>query len=538
MFAVAAAQERLVPRALVSLEGLPARAQFSPTTRRTGSELFNAEETPAIDALNAKLEALDLEASLELRNNAALAYLVRGDTHVADVALAGLASWCGEAAVAPATIVEPCLAIFKNWCWALAARDKGGDHALWGYVREWAVARTTAALRGAESQSSSALSVYDVGIERRTCHHESLAPPPPVCLGVPNGDVATRLADPYLDLVRRSLTNFVHADFEADDWKDRDCGPGTAVNPVSVSCEHPWTATWRASGVSGLATGAHGDEAERARRRYHTTLSAADLVHLELLVRALFDDDVPGHLLEAGVFRGGACIFLRALLATLPGEQSRQVYVADSFAGIPKPRRSLPGDREDPTADWDDRFAFGEAAVKYNFRRYGLLDARVHFVPGFFNDSLPPLFGSISETAPRASPPDAPTVALLRIDADAFDGVLDALDAVYPHLSPGGAVVIDDWHLGGARAAVHLFRRRHNITAPILPLPSDYVYTCKPDLRGLAACLGADQSAEARNTLLYDHNKHLITGIGQHGAYWRKAHDEIALSGKPTGTQT
>ena len=48
---------------------------------------------------------------------------------------------------------------------------------------------------------------------------------------------------------------------------------------------------------------------------------------------------VPGDLMEAGVFRGGACIFLRGLLAAaFPAEATRRVFVADSFAGIPPPR--------------------------------------------------------------------------------------------------------------------------------------------------------------------------------------------------------
>lgn len=40
-------------------------------------------------------------------------------------------------------------------------------------------------------------------------------------------------------------------------------------------------------------------------------------------------------------------------------------------------------------------------------------------------------------------------LALVRIDADAYDGVRDALESLYPRLSVGGAVIIDDWHLLG-----------------------------------------------------------------------------------------
>ena len=71
--------------------------------------------------------------------------------------------------------------------------------------------------------------------------------------------------------------------------------------------------------------------------------------------------------------------------------------------------------------------------VRANFRRYGLLDVdgadpTVVFLPGFFNVSLPPVFGPGS----TAKPP--PALAVVRIDADAYDGVRDALESLYPRL--------------------------------------------------------------------------------------------------------
>jgi len=148
----------------------------------------------------------------------------------------------------------------------------------------------------------------------------------------------------------------------------------------------------------------------------------------------------------------------------------------------------------------------------------------VEFIQGFFNDSLPPILGSVSQAAPVKPPPGAPTLALLRIDADAYDGVLDALQAGYARLSPGGFVLIDDWHLSGARAAVHEFRSQWNVTSPILPTPSDYAYTCAASITGLGKCAGGD--VRGGEKLLYLYNKHLVTSVGQHAAYWRKAAGE------------
>ena len=178
-------------------------------------------------------------------------------------------------------------------------------------------------------------------------------------------------------------------------------------------------------------------------------MAVADLIHLEVVVDAILADDVKGDFMEAGVFRGGACIMLRGLLAA-KRDVHRKVYVADSFAGIPPPRRHIEDVSTgkvldpslDPTFDWVDRFVAGEDLVRYNFRRYGLLDERVRFLKGFFNESLPPVFGSTSADRP-STVDNAPTLALLRIDADAYDSVHDALVGAYDRLTPGGHVVIE-----------------------------------------------------------------------------------------------
>ena len=109
----------------------------------------------------------------------------------------------------------------------------------------------------------------------------------------------------------------------------------------------------------------------------------------------------------------------------------------------------------------------GQAQARSTLRRYGVLDDRITFVPGYFNESLPP--------------EQATAFALVHIDADAYDSVMDALDRLYSRISPGGYVVVDDFHLPGVRAAVMDFRNKVGITAPLLPVPSDHVTACSPD---------------------------------------------------------
>jgi O-methyltransferase len=88
--------------------------------------------------------------------------------------------------------------------------------------------------------------------------------------------------------------------------------------------------------------------------------------------------------------------------------------------------------------------------VRENFNRYGLLDDQVEFLEGWFRDTLP--------TAPIEE------LAVMRLDGDYYESTWDALSNLYPKLSTGGYVIIDDYQLIEAcRAAVDDFRRENAI---------------------------------------------------------------------------
>lgn len=163
---------------------------------------------------------------------------------------------------------------------------------------------------------------------------------------------------------------------------------------------------------------------------------------------------VPGDLMETGVWRGGAVIFLRAALAAY-GDRERAVWAADSFGGLPKPdAKRYPADARDRLWSYP-QLAVSLEQVKANFARYGLLDERVRFLVGWFRDTLP------------ASP--VGPLALLRLDGDLYESTYVALEHLYPKLSPGGWLLVDDY--GAIRAcwqAVEDFRMRCGITAPMV----------------------------------------------------------------------
>ena len=80
--------------------------------------------------------------------------------------------------------------------------------------------------------------------------------------------------------------------------------------------------------------------------------------------------------------------------------------------------------------------------VRERFARYGLLDEQVRFLRGWFRDTLP--------SAPIER------LALLRLDGDLYDSTYDTLAALYPRVSVGGYVIIDDYDaVDECREAVH-----------------------------------------------------------------------------------
>lgn len=187
--------------------------------------------------------------------------------------------------------------------------------------------------------------------------------------------------------------------------------------------------------------------------RAQTMIGLKRLENLQHCVEDVLRRDVPGDLIETGVWRGGATIFMRAILKA-HGVTDRRVWVADSFQGLPKPdAEQYPADRDD--LFWSfDALSVSEAEVKQNFVHYGLLDDQVQFLVGWFRDTLP--------KAPIEQ------VAVARLDGDMYESTMDGLRSLYPKLSRGGYLIVDDYGaVEACKKAVHDYRDERGITDPI-----------------------------------------------------------------------
>jgi hypothetical protein len=243
--------------------------------------------------------------------------------------------------------------------------------------------------------------------------------------------------DLYLDLLQRSLTNTIFAtepDIDDDEFR-------FTMQRVSHYVE--------TDAVSMIPLG-----------RFENIRSSIETV---------LGEGVKGDLIEAGVWRGGATIYMRGLLKA-HGVSDRTVWAADSFEGLPKPDPKLyPLEakvQSGPVLQKAYRnLAVGLDEVKRNFAAYGLLDGQVKFLKGWFKDTLP--------AAPIES------LALMRLDGDFYESTRDGLNALYDRLSVGGFVILDDYGEDSwtyCRKAVDEFRSERGIDDPLVPVDSKCAY--------------------------------------------------------------
>jgi O-methyltransferase len=185
-----------------------------------------------------------------------------------------------------------------------------------------------------------------------------------------------------------------------------------------------------------------------------TMIGKKRLDNIQMCVERVLQDQIPGDMIEAGVWRGGATIFMRAILRAY-GDAKRKVWVADSFRGLPRPdSEKYPADRGYDLSMWRS-LAVSAEEVRENFRRFDLLDHQVVFLEGWFADTLP------------VAPIDH--LAVLRLDGDLYESTMDGLVHLYSKLSPGGFAIVDDYYSAPpCRQAVDDFRRANAIQEDIV----------------------------------------------------------------------
>ena len=187
-------------------------------------------------------------------------------------------------------------------------------------------------------------------------------------------------------------------------------------------------------------------------------------------VRYVVNSRIPGDLVECGVWKGGSMMAAaRTLIES--GDRTRHLYLFDTFEGMTAPTDedvSASGEsaaelmarsdlaREDAESVWC-RAPYD--VVRQAMDSVGYDDSKIHYVKGRVEDTLP-------ASAPRE-------IALLRLDTDWYESTRHEMIHLFPRLSTGGVLILDDYgHWQGARRAVDEYLRDHHV--PLFLQKIDY----------------------------------------------------------------
>jgi len=258
----------------------------------------------------------------------------------------------------------------------------------------------------------------------------------------------------YFDLLKRCLTNWIYGRSEL-----------TRVQPDGI-IERLLERFLAPEGVL-LARMTNFDSEKRRGGldwpppNAHTMIGLKRLDNLQFCLEDVIANGVPGDVIETGVWRGGATIFMRAVLKAYK-ITDRRVWVADSFEGLPRPdSETYPADEGDVHHIYDE-LRVSLDTVRENFDAYALLDEQVCFLKGWFRDTLP------------HAPIDR--LAVLRLDGDMYESTIVALQSLYPKVSVGGYVIVDDYCIKSCAKAVDDFRAANAITGAIRPIDGSGVF--------------------------------------------------------------
>jgi O-methyltransferase len=249
------------------------------------------------------------------------------------------------------------------------------------------------------------------------------------------GPGTAQLRDAYLDLLKLALSDLT--------------GVGTESVVMTIDGEGLMSHESTPEELDYRACGKHWP------RRGLTMVGLQRLDDLQRCVESLVAEGVEGDLIEAGVWRGGASILMRATLDTF-GAADRTVWVVDSFSGFPGPAAEASPPRGRRDLSHFDFLAVPLEEVRANFERFGLQEG-VRFVPGLFEETMPKLLGG--------------RWSLIRLDGDTYGATRVTLESLYPGLSAGGYLIVDDYELlPECKRAVDEYRAEHGITEPIEPV--------------------------------------------------------------------
>lgn len=177
----------------------------------------------------------------------------------------------------------------------------------------------------------------------------------------------------------------------------------------------------------------------------YTMTSVEALFSLYSSVNYILDRDIPGDFVECGVWRGGSSLLV-GLILKQRGIVDRKVVLYDTFSGMPAPTE-FDVDKYGRTG-----FQMMEDYADDNGWCYASLSDVTHvFKSQDFNFEVEFIEGDVMSTLQTHQPS---CISLLRLDTDWYESTALEYELLYPNLSPGGVLIIDDYGVwAGSRKA-------------------------------------------------------------------------------------
>jgi O-methyltransferase len=183
---------------------------------------------------------------------------------------------------------------------------------------------------------------------------------------------------------------------------------------------------------------------------------------LKEALATIYREDIPGDFIEAGVWRGGLPVIMKSYAHT-QNDLNRKIYIADSFQGLPQdcsdPKDKAANLLLTPIQNLSTSRELIENALEY----FNLMDDNIIFLEGWFKDTLHKI--------------EADQFSLVRLDGDYYESTHDSIVELYPKLSVGGYLIVDDYNLPlGCKRAINEYRKKHHITEEIIKINKQAVY--------------------------------------------------------------
>jgi O-methyltransferase len=183
------------------------------------------------------------------------------------------------------------------------------------------------------------------------------------------------------------------------------------------------------------------------------------LVALCDAVRYIAASQIPGDIVECGVWKGGS-MMAAALTLRAARDTTRHLHLFDTFEGMPEPTaKDISCFGEVATEQWRIMARNGGGS---DWAYSPIEDVRgAMYSTGYEMNKIHLIKGRVEDTIPAEAPA---AIALLRLDTDWYDSTLHELVHLFPRLSTGGVIIIDDYgHWLGARQATDEYFRTRNV---------------------------------------------------------------------------